>query len=268
MIRAEDTYLVGFITFEPAAGVTSVEAARALEKDLRDAISRGALEVPTGARYAFSGTYEGQVRSQAKLRVLVPIALATIFMLLYLQFRRVRTTLIVFFGVVLAAAGGMLSLWFWGHPTLPEALLPSRVLALFPVQEIPLTVTVWVGFLVLFGVATDNGVILATYLDQHFATNVARDDADIFEGLRAAATRRLRPCLMTTATTLLALLPILTSAGRGADLMIPMALPLFGGVIMSLLTLLTVPVLYGTFVVRPSRTNENAPSRDEASTSS
>lgn len=208
--------------------------------------------------HRFSGAFEGQLRSKARLSLLVPIALATIFILLYLQFRRVATTLIVFSGVLLAGAGGMLTLWAWGLPAVSATVEATGWADLLPVGPVPVTVTVWVGFLVLFGVATDNGVILASQLDRRFQRDAPQDRIGIQRALIEAARRRVRPCLMTTGTTMLALLPIVTSTGRGADLMIPMALPLLGGVAMSLLTLLTVPVLYGMLVVPSPRDGEDA----------
>ncbi len=107
-----------------------------------------------------------------------------------------------------------------------------------------MTVAVWVGFVALFGVSTDNGVIVATYLTQSFRDTRARTVAEIRARVVEAGHRRVRPCLMTTATTLLALLPVVTSRGRGADLMMPMALPTVGGIGLTLVTLLTVPVLF------------------------
>lgn len=248
LIRSEDTFLVGYVTFDPAPGKTAVEAVRELGRELEELVDDGVIAIPDGLSYRFAGSYESQVRSVAKLRLLVPLALATIFVLLYMQFRRTSTALIVFSGVVLSASGGMLTLWMWARPELLVGWVPELILGQLQLHEITITVTVWVGFLALFGVATDNGVILATYLDQYFSSYPPRDRADVFRGLVTAGRRRVRPCLMTTATTILALLPIITSTGRGADLMIPMALPLLGGAGMSLLTLLTVPVLYGFFV--------------------
>lgn len=249
MIRSEDTFLVGYVTFEPAQGWTAVDAVTALNRRIDGAIAAGTLPVPEGVSHRFSGAFEGQLRSTARLMLLVPIALATIFMLLYLQFRRVATTLIVFSGVLLAGAGGMLMVWAWGHPAVVEWVEAAGWAKVLPVGPVPVTVTVWVGFLVLFGVATDNGVILASQLDRRFQDAGAPGTAATRDMLIEAARRRVRPCLMATGTTMLALLPIVTSTGRGADLMIPMALPLLGGVAMSLLTLLTVPVLYGLLVV-------------------
>ena len=115
---------------------------------------------------------------------------------------------------------------------------------LFNMQTYNLSVAVWVGFLALFGIASDDGVVVATYLDQRFAEKKPRTIQEIREATLFAGQRRVRPCLMTTATTILALLPILTSAGRGADVMIPMALPAFGGMTIELITLFIVPIGY------------------------
>jgi Cu(I)/Ag(I) efflux system membrane protein CusA/SilA len=107
-----------------------------------------------------------------------------------------------------------------------------------------LSVAIWVGFLALFGIATDDGVVMATYLDQSFKRHRPETPAEIRKAVLEAGKRRIRPCLMTTATTMLALLPVLTSTGRGADIMVPMAIPSFGGMAIELMTLFLVPVLY------------------------
>jgi Cu(I)/Ag(I) efflux system membrane protein CusA/SilA len=112
------------------------------------------------------------------------------------------------------------------------------------VDTMTLTVAVWVGFLALFGIATDNGVIQSTYLDQVFRERQPDDIAAIRDATVEAAQRRIRPCLMTTATTILALIPVLTSTGRGSDVMVPMAIPSFGGMLLVLLSVFVVPVLY------------------------
>ena len=96
----------------------------------------------------------------------------------------------------------------------------------------------------LFGIATDNGVILATYLDDVFGRKNPETVEAIHKATIEAGERRVRPCLMTTATTILALIPVLTSSGRGADIMIPMAIPSFGGMLVQVFTLVIVPVLY------------------------
>jgi Cu(I)/Ag(I) efflux system membrane protein CusA/SilA len=245
MIRGEDTFLNAYVTFDPAEGVGEVEAVEVAQKLIDDRIARGELVVPAGVSYRFTGTYENQLRSQARLLVLVPLALAVIFMLLYLQFRSTSTALMVFSGMLLAAAGGFYLLWLYGQPWFLDASpFDIDLRELFQVRDTRITVAVWVGFLALFGVATDNGVIVATYLTQTFREFRPRDVAQLRARVIEAGHRRVRPCLMTTATTLLALLPVVTSPGRGADLMVPMALPTVGGIGMSLLTLLTVPVLF------------------------
>ena len=111
-------------------------------------------------------------------------------------------------------------------------------------HPINLSVAVWVGFIALFGIATDDGVVMATYLKQTFARLAPKSKQDVRTAVIEAGQKRIRPCLMTTATTLLALLPILTSTGRGSDIMIPMAIPSFGGMLVALITLFVVPVLY------------------------
>lgn len=115
---------------------------------------------------------------------------------------------------------------------------------LFQIHPINLSVAIWVGFLALFGIASDDGVVVATYLDQSFAENRPTSIEAIRRATLEAGIRRSRPCLMTIATTVLALLPVLTSTGRGADIMVPMAIPSFGGMVLSVITILIVPVLY------------------------
>jgi len=105
-------------------------------------------------------------------------------------------------------------------------------------------VAVWVGFIALFGIATDDGVVMATYLHQNFEQLQPKSKEAIRKTVVAAGLKRVRPCLMTTATTLIALLPVLSSHGRGSDIMIPMAIPSFGGMLVALITLFVVPVLY------------------------
>ncbi len=103
---------------------------------------------------------------------------------------------------------------------------------------------VWIGFIALVGIATDDGVVMATYLKQRFEQSPPSTLGDVHQRTLEAAERRIRPCLMTTATTILALLPVITSQGRGADIMVPMALPSVGGMAVELITLFIVPVLF------------------------
>ena len=183
--------------------------------------------------------------TERKLRVVLPLALFVIFVILYLQFSRVSTTLLVFSGIAVAWAGGFLMIWLYGQPWfLDVSVLDTNLRDLFAVHPINLSVAIWVGFIALFGIATDDGVVIATYLDQSFEANPTQSVEEIRAATLAAGARRIRPCLMTTATTILALIPVLTSTGRGSDIMVPMAIPSFGGMCVELLTLFVVPVLY------------------------
>ena len=176
---------------------------------------------------------------------MLPIALLVIFLILYLQFASVATTLIVFSGIAVAWAGGFLVIWLYGTSGfLDISLLGANLRDLFQVTPVNMSVAIWVGFLALFGIATDNGVITATYLDQTLSNQADLSEADIRQRVVAGATRRIRPALMTTATTLIALIPVLTSDGRGSDIMVPMAIPSFGGMLVAVITTLLVPVLY------------------------
>jgi Cu(I)/Ag(I) efflux system membrane protein CusA/SilA len=115
---------------------------------------------------------------------------------------------------------------------------------LFQVHTINLSVAIWVGFLALFGIASDDGVVMCTYLKQSFQDKTPASVDETRQMVIKAGMRRIRPCLMTTATTILALIPVLTSTGRGSDIMVPMAIPSFGGMTIEILTMLVVPVLY------------------------
>lgn len=244
-IKSEDTRLVSYVIFDARPGFAEVDVVESARAVIQGALASGELVLPRGVSWSFAGSYENQVRAQRTLSILLPLALFVIFLILYLQFSRVSTTLFVWSGVAVAWAGGFLLLWLFGREGFLDLEVAGRSLRdVFHVGPINLSVAVWVGFLALFGIATDDGVVIATYLDQSFA----RNEPDTVAGLRAATLeageRRVRPCLMTTATTILALLPVLTSSGRGSDLMLPMALPSVGGMAIEVLTMLIVPVLY------------------------
>ena len=107
-----------------------------------------------------------------------------------------------------------------------------------------LTVAVWVGFIALFGIAVDDGIVLGTYLNQTFGRSKITRYEEIEERVVEAGLRRIRPCLMTSFTTLAALVPVMLSTGRGADVMVPMAVPVFGGMLVVLVSLFVVPTCY------------------------
>ncbi|MBN2489854.1 MAG: efflux RND transporter permease subunit [Planctomycetes bacterium] len=244
-IKSEDGRLVGYVLFDRQPDRAEVEVVEAARAHIQMKIDHGQLEIPPGVSYAFAGTYENQVRAEEKLRIVLPLALLVIFLVLYLHFRAVSTTLLIFSGVAVAWAGGFILLWLYAQPWfLDVTLFGTNLRDLFQVRPFNLSVAVWVGFLALFGIATDDGVVMGTYLDQSFRRQRPRTVAGIRAAVVAAGTRRIRPCLMTTATTVLALLPVLTSTGRGADIMVPMAIPSIGGMLFAIITLFVVPVLY------------------------
>lgn len=245
MIKSEDTFLVGYVTFGPQPGMAEVEVIERVRAIIDVAIADGTLAVPPGISYRFAGSFENQVRAAKTLRLVLPLSLAVIFMILYLQFRRVSVALIIFSGIAVAWAGGFMLIWAYNQPGFMDFnLFGENMRDVFRIQPINLSVAVWVGFLALFGIATDDGVVMATYIKQR----LAEDQPDTKQAIRAATVqaglRRVRPCLMTTATTILALLPVLTASGRGSDIMLPMALPSVGGMLIALLTMFVVPVLY------------------------
>ena len=212
---------------------------------LEGKIARGELRLPAGVSYSFAGSYENQLRAQKTLTIILPLSLLIIFLILYFQFKAVSTTLMVFSGILVAWAGGFILIWCYGQPWfLDFSAFGLEMRELFQVHVFNLSVAVWVGFLALFGIASDNGVVMATYLNQVFKQRRPSSIQEIRAATVQAGVRRVRPCLMTTATTILALIPVLTSTGRGADIMIPMAIPSFGGMLFVVITIFVVPVLY------------------------
>ena len=245
VIKSEDTFLTSYVLFDKLPALSEVDVVEDAREFLSSKIASGELEVPAGVSYRFAGSYENQVRSEQRLILLIPVALTLVFLLLYLQFRRVVTTLIIYSGVVLCVAGGFILIWLYGRPWfLDFEILGTDMQHLFHVGTINLSVAVWVGVIALLGIATDTGVVMATYLAQRFRAAPAHTVEEVRERAIEAGQRRVRPCLMATATTALALLPVITSQGRGADVMVPMALPSVGGMGAILLTLFVVPVLY------------------------
>ncbi|MFT5837161.1 MAG: Cu(I)/Ag(I) efflux system membrane protein CusA/SilA, partial [Candidatus Azotimanducaceae bacterium] len=247
VIKSEDTFLVGYVIFDKRDGYAEVEVVEQAQAYLQSKIDSGELNIPTGVSYKFTGSYENQIRAEKKLTVVLPIALFAIWLILYFQFKRISTTILVFSGILFAWSGGFIMLWLYGQPWFMNfELFDHNLRHLFQMGTINLSVAVWVGFLALFGIATDNGVIVCTYLEQIFREKNPQTLAEIRAATVEAGERRVRPAVMTSATTILALLPVLTSTGRGADIMVPMAIPSFGGMLLAILTIFVVPVLYCT----------------------
>ncbi|WOO42966.1 efflux RND transporter permease subunit [Rubellicoccus peritrichatus] len=246
MIKSEDTFLVGYVIFDKQDGYAEVEVVEQANKFIEAKLGSGDWVLPAGvAKPVAIGSYENQVRAEKKLRVVLPLAFFAIFLILYFQFKKVSTTFIVFSGIAFAWSGGFILLWFYGQPWfLDFSLFGENLRDLFQMGTINLSVAVWVGFLALFGIATDDGVIMTTYLNQRFQEAPPENREQLHQRVIEAASRRVRPAMMTSATTILALLPVLTSVGRGSDVMVPMAIPTFGGMLLALMTIFVVPTLY------------------------
>ncbi len=244
-IKSEDNFLVAYVLFDMQPGYAEVDVVEEAARTLEHKLGTGELVLPPGVHYKFSGSYEGQLRFQQELAVMLPLSLFTIFLILYFQFRSVPVTFIVFIGIAVVWAGGFIGLWATAQPWfLDFEVFGRNIREVFNLRVYNLSTAVWVGFIALFGVATDDGVVMTTYQNQVFERKPVRGIADIRSHVVEAGTRRVRACLMTTTTTVLALLPVITSTGRGADVMIPMALPSFWGMSIELVTLFTVPVTF------------------------
>jgi Cu(I)/Ag(I) efflux system membrane protein CusA/SilA len=245
VIKSEDTFLVGYVLFDKIDGFAEVDVVENAQGLFQQKIDSGELIVPKGISYKFTGTYENQLRAEKTLSVVVPLALAIIFLILYFQFKSVTTSLMVFTGITVAFAGGFIMIWLYGQDWFFNFnIFGENMRDLFNMKTINLSVAVWVGFIALFGIATDDGVVMATYLTQTFDRDKPSDKKSIRASALHAAEKRIRPCLMTTVTTILALLPVLTSTGKGSDIMIPMAIPIFGGMVIDITSYFIVPILY------------------------
>jgi Cu(I)/Ag(I) efflux system membrane protein CusA/SilA len=243
MIRAEDSFSTTYVLFDAAQGFASGTVVPAAERAIKDAIAAGTLNVPDGVTWRFAGTFENQVKTEERLKLLVPLALGLVIILLHLQFRDLLTTAAIGAGLVVAASGGMIALWLYGQPWfLDLPLVGTDLRETFRVGPVNLSLAVWVGFIALLGLATDDGVVISTYLRDRLRADPPKTVDDVRSRVMEAGQRRIRACLMTTATTLLALLPVLSSSGRGGDWMMPMALPAVGGMTLAILTLFVVPV--------------------------
>ncbi|MBA7625514.1 Multidrug resistance protein MdtC [subsurface metagenome] len=244
-IKSEDTFLIGYVLFDMKPGHAEVDVVEDCQRYLKAKIDSGEFVIPEGVSYTFAGSYENQIRAAKTLSVVIPLALFIIFIILYFQFKSTVTSLLVFSGIIVAWSGGFLMIWLYSQEWfLDFGVFGVNMRELFQVHTINLSVAIWVGFLALFGIASDDGVVMCTYLKQSFQGKTPASVDEIRQIVIQAGMRRIRPCLMTTATTILALIPVLTSTGRGSDIMVPMAIPSFGGMTIEILTMLVVPVLY------------------------
>ncbi|MGB5462342.1 MAG: efflux RND transporter permease subunit [Aureibaculum sp.] len=244
MIKSEDTFLVGYVLFDKKENYAEVDVVNDAQKYIQEKVDSGELVIPKGVNYKFSGSYENQIRAIKRLSIVIPISLIVIFLLLYFQFKTVIASSIHFSGVFVAFAGGFLMLWLYGQDWfLNFSIAEVNMRDLFQIHPINLSVAVWVGFIALFGIATDDGVIMGTYIHQVFEEKDPKTVKEVREAVLIAGKKRVRPAMMTAAVAIIALLPVLTSTGKGADIMIPMAIPTFGGMVIQLMTMFVVPVL-------------------------
>ncbi|HSG73271.1 MAG TPA: efflux RND transporter permease subunit [Planctomycetaceae bacterium] len=222
MISSEDARLVAHVMFSPSGVVGDLETARLVEESLKQAVESGRVPLPTGYTLQTVGSFENQIEANRRLKLIVPIVILINMMLIYLQFRKLPITLAIFSAIPVSFAGGMITLAIFG---------------------VEMNTAVWIGFIALFGIAVDDGVIMATYLQQSFQNNKPSSIQEIREAVVEAGLKRIRPCLMTTLTTFSALTPIMLATGRGADVARSMAIPVFGGMAFELITLFVLPVL-------------------------
>jgi len=225
-IRTENAMLVGYIyvdTRESDLGAFVRRAQQAVAEQ---------VTFPPGTFATWSGQYEYMERAKEKLSVLIPLTLVLIFVLLYMNFRRITETLIVMSSVPFALIGGIWLMWWLGYN---------------------MSVAVAVGFIALAGVAAETGVIMLIYLDHAWRDAQARCTtegrspgvADLYEAVMAGAVERVRPKMMTTITVIAGLLPIMWSTGTGSEVMRRIAAPMVGGMVSStILTLLVIPAIY------------------------
>ena len=194
--------------------------------EAREALDEN-LKIPAGYSIQFSGQYENQIHARKRLQVLVPMVLVIIFLILYFTFHSAVEATLVMLSVPFALIGGVYLMWIYGFNW---------------------SVAVWVGFIALYGVAVQTGVVMVLYLQEAFDRRAAAGEMTeegVFEATVEGALLRVRPKLMTVATTVIGLLPLLWATGAGSDVMKPIAVPLIGGMITSTIhVLLVTPVIF------------------------
>jgi copper/silver efflux system protein len=243
MIRSENTFLVGYVIFDKQEGKAEVDVVEEAAKILKQKTQSGELTLPVGVSYKFAGNYEHELRANKRLSVVIPLSLILILLLLYFQFQTVTASFIHFSGVFVAFSGGFIMLWLYGQGWFMNfSVAGINLRDMFQMHPINLSVAVWVGFIALFGIATNDGVIMGTYIHQVFEQRHPATVYEVREAVVAAGLKRVRPAMMTTAVAVIALLPVLTSTGKGADIMVPMAIPTFGGMIIQVMTIFVVPL--------------------------
>ncbi|GIW99231.1 MAG: hypothetical protein KatS3mg111_2564 [Pirellulaceae bacterium] len=231
-ISSENARLVAHVAFSTTGALGDLESVELIEQSLLQAMQRPAddpehLHLPPGYSLEAVGSFRNQVEANRRLMWIIPLVIFINLFLIYMQFRNLPISLAVFSGIPVAFAGGMLAV-AWNH--------------------VELNTAVWVGFIALFGIAVDDGVVMATYIHQLLRRRRVHRAEDIRSTIYEAGLKRIRPCVMTTVTTIVALIPVLLSDGRGADVARAMALPVLGGMLAEPLTSFIVPTLYALYL--------------------
>jgi Cu(I)/Ag(I) efflux system membrane protein CusA/SilA len=222
MIRDEDGALTGYVYLNIQGNDYGGYVQNA-ERLLRQKVM-----LPAGYTWHWAGEYEFQLRAKQRLKVILPVVFFVIFVLLYLVFKSAIEALVLIFPTLYAMSGGLLLQWLLGYN---------------------FSVAVWVGYIALFGIAVETGVVMVVYLHEAFQNRLASEPKMTEEALEAAviegAVQRLRPKLMTVSAVILSLAPILWETGIGSDVMKPIAAPIVGGMITSTIhVLILVPVFF------------------------
>jgi Cu(I)/Ag(I) efflux system membrane protein CusA/SilA len=257
-ISSENARLVAYVMFAPSGTLGALETAATVEQSLRAALASDRqdeegrrqedkktgknaaaeyttpdtrhptpLYLPEGYTLETVGSFREQIESNRRLMFIIPLVIVINLFLIYLPFRRLSIALIIFAAIPVGFAGGMI---------------------LLALADVKLNTAVWVGFIAVFGLVDDDGVVMATYLDQVFRRRRLETIDQIRDAVVEAGLKRIRPCLMTSFTTFAALTPVLLATGRGADVAKAMALPVFGGMLFTLITLFVVPVLFSALM--------------------
>jgi len=241
MIRDEDGQLTGYVYID----LNTTDYGGFV--DQASNMLRQKLQLPAGYTYQWSGEYEFQLRAKERLKLILPVVFFVIFMLLYMVFHSLTEAMVLIFPTLYAMTGGLILQWLLGYN---------------------FSVAVWVGYIALFGIAVETGVVMVVYLheslDKRIASGRPLTDADIQEAAIEGAVQRLRPKLMTVCAVLASLIPILWATGIGSDVMKPIAAPMVGGMITSTIhVLILVPVFFVLMKERALRHGTLRPETDE-----
>ncbi|MBL6706554.1 MAG: efflux RND transporter permease subunit [Planctomycetaceae bacterium] len=227
-INSEDSRLVAHVMFSPSGGAGDLETVAAVMDSLRTAREDGTLKFPDGNfELQPVGSFQNQIEANERLLWILPAVFLINLLLHYLHFRNLPISLVVFSGIPIACSGGMIAI---------------------AVMGVELNTAVWVGFIALAGLAADDGIVMASYIHERLKRRTITTVDELRNEIYEAGLKRIRPCVMTTITTLCALVPVLIATGRGADVARAMALPVFGGMLIEPFTTFVVPTVYCAYM--------------------